>query len=69
MRTFYVTWTYLGNYSERPTIMDAESAADAAERIFRGFSDDFRAKGSVYVTTEAPQCFGRAAGRPPLDLR
>lgn len=52
-QTFYVLWTYVGNYAERPLEIQATDAEDAAHQLCQWFSADFRAKGKVYVF-EAP---------------
>lgn len=54
MNTYYVLGTYLGNYSERPWEMMAKSLEQAADNLRHFFSQDFRAKGTVYVFDTPP---------------
>ena len=53
MKTFYVIWTYLANYSEvRP--VQAGSSEEAADAATSFFSKDFQQKGTVYVFDHPP---------------
>ncbi len=54
MQDFWVMWTYLGNYSDEPYKLKAESAQKAADVFLNGFSEDFRKKGSVFVFDKPP---------------
>lgn len=62
MRRYTVVWTYLGNYDVRST--DAQDEFDAMDKVVGFFSDDFRAKGTVYVFEGDPK-----AVREPLIPR
>lgn len=53
MKTFYVIWTYIGNYSEVKPVQ-AESSEKAVEVATSFFSKDFQQKGTVYVFDRAP---------------
>jgi hypothetical protein len=53
MKTFYVIWTYIGNYSEVKPV-EAKTADDAADKATSFFSKDFQKKGTVYVFDHAP---------------
>lgn len=54
MRDWWVMWTYLGNHSDRPTKVEAATAEKAAEIFIKGFSEDFRKKGNVFVFPVPP---------------
>lgn len=53
MKTFYVIWTYIANYSAVHEVQ-GESAHLVAENVVRGFSDDFAKKATVYVFDRPP---------------
>ena len=55
MKTYWIVWTYLGNYSKPLEIM-ADSPEAAAKVPLSFYSDDFRAKASIYVF-EAPPVY------------
>lgn len=44
---YLVIWTYIANHGTM--IVDATSPAEAAEKVRRGFSDDFRKRGTMYI--------------------
>lgn len=54
MKTYYVLWTYIANHSSRIWKIRAASSDAAKQHIIRGFSDDFRTKGTVYVFDRPP---------------
>lgn len=54
MKSYWLIWTYIGNYSEKPFHALAASAEAAASLLYEAFSDDFRAKGKVYVFEVPP---------------
>lgn len=56
--TYYVTWTYMANYSEKPIEVQAESAEAAAKCALGLYSDDFKAKAKVYVWSFPPLALG-----------
>lgn len=47
MERYTVIWTYVANYGT--ITIEAASAEQAAERVFAGFSDDFRKHATCYV--------------------
>jgi hypothetical protein len=51
---YWILWTYIGNYSDRPYVVQAETPQKAAESILEIYSDDFKAKGKVYVFDKEP---------------
>lgn len=51
---FWVSWTYIGNYSDRPQVVEACDEMEAVRLLFASYSDEFRAKAMFYVTSEAP---------------
>lgn len=64
---YFVMWTYLGNYSNKPTVVEASSPGDAAVQATAGFSDDFADKANVYVFTQPPvMTCGPTNGNVPL---
>lgn len=54
--TWYVMWTYLGNYSSRPMPVVAPTADEAAKQVLAAFSEEFRRKGQVLVWPCPPSC-------------
>jgi len=53
-RKYWILWTYLGNYSERPIEVLARSPEDAV-KIATGFWDKpFAEKATVYVFDRSP---------------
>lgn len=53
MKTYYVLWTYLGNYSKLIEIV-AKDAVEAADKATGFFSKDFHEKATVYVFDKPP---------------
>lgn len=47
MKSYFVIWTYIANYGTMT--IEAASPHAAAERVYNGFSDDFRARGTIHV--------------------
>lgn len=54
MKTYWVMWTYIANYSERPIKVTAESPEHAIKLTTGYYSDDFKKKASVYVFDREP---------------
>lgn len=53
MRTFYVLWTYIANFSRLMPVR-AETAEEAYMESCGHLSEDFRAKATVYVFDAPP---------------
>lgn len=50
MRNKYlVHWTYIGNHSGAPFLVNAGSAIEAAKAVALGMSPDFQARGVLHV--------------------
>jgi hypothetical protein len=54
MTKFWILWTYIANYSERPIPVEAKNAREAARLGTCYFSDDFQKKATVYVFDREP---------------
>jgi hypothetical protein len=50
MQNYRIIWTYIANYGS--FVMQAKSPEHAAEIVRKGFSDDFRKRGTIYVALE-----------------
>lgn len=58
---FRVTWTYIGNYSERATCVEATDEIAAVKALYDNYGDEFKAKAKFFVTSEEPvQLYGSA---------
>jgi len=53
MKTFYVLWTYIANYSSLMEVK-AETPGAALHTATRHYSDDFIQKATVYVFDTPP---------------
>jgi len=53
MNTYHVIWTYIANYSDVFKVK-ANSPEAAREIVYSWYSEDFRAKGKIYVFDTAP---------------
>lgn len=53
-KTYYVHWTYVANYCSTPLRITATSPEAALTQVLELFSDDFAAKGSIYIYESAP---------------
>lgn len=53
MKTFYVLWTYMANYSNLREVQ-AESAEEALNQTVVYMSDHFKKHGKVYVFDKPP---------------
>jgi hypothetical protein len=53
VKTFYVLWTYVANFSRLHEVQ-GESAEAVAENLLNGFSGDFREKATIYVFDRPP---------------
>jgi len=54
MKTFYITWTYIANHSNKYRCVRAESAEDALQDTLDMFSEDFARKACVMVWEHLP---------------
>ncbi len=54
MRPYWLIWTYIANYSEKPFRVTAANPEAAAEVLYGAFSNEFRAKAKVYVFESEP---------------
>jgi len=54
MKKFWILWTYIANYSDRPFPVEAKDAEDAADKATGLFSPDFQKKATVYVFDREP---------------
>lgn len=55
-KTYWIIWTYIGNYSERPVAIGAENAEAAARKLMGYYSKDFAEKATLYVYDTFPAC-------------
>jgi hypothetical protein len=55
-KAYWVWWTYSANYGG-PKRVEANDAAHAVQVAVGFYSDDFRTKGTAYVSTERPEVF------------
>ena len=53
MKTYYVLWTYIANYSELREI-EARSPEEAHKAMTDWFGPEFHAKATVYIFDKAP---------------
>ena len=51
MKDYLVIWTYVANFGTM--VISAESAEKAAERVYAGFSNDFRKRGTMYIAEQS----------------
>jgi hypothetical protein len=54
MKTYYILWTYIANYSERLVKVQANNPEEALKNSIGYFSEDFRKKATVYVFESPP---------------
>lgn len=69
-RPFWIIWTYIANYSERPIKVLARTPEEAVDVILKMFSPDFDAKADIYVF-DRPPChrrLGKYGHAGELDL-
>ncbi len=53
-KTFWIMWTYVGNYGGPSRWDGATTAEEAAKQVSDGLSRDFRARGRIYVFDSPP---------------
>ena len=61
-RLFWLLWTYIANYSDKPFRVEAESPEDACRQLYGIYSDDFAAKATVYVFEHEPVLVKKGPG-------
>ena len=54
MKTYWVWWNYISNFSA-PRRVEAEDEQAAVAAVVGHYSDDFREMATVYVTTVRPE--------------
>ncbi len=54
MRTYWILWTYIGNYSDKVIKVEAQDSEHALEAATGFYSDDFQKKATVYVFDREP---------------
>lgn len=53
MKSYWVMWTYIANYS-KPVRVEAKDAEDAIDKVCGYYSKDFQQKASIYVFDREP---------------
>jgi len=51
---YWITWTYVANYSDRPIEVEAATPAEAITKACGFYSHDFASKATIYVWPCAP---------------
>jgi len=54
MKTYWVLWTYIANYSRLMCVEEAKSPEEAIQRTTGYFGADFQQKATVYVFDHKP---------------
>ena len=54
MNTYFLLWTYLGNYSDKPLKVEAENPGAAIDKLCRWYSKDFAEKATIFVYETLP---------------
>jgi len=54
VKTYFVLWGYVANFSDEPIVIKARDPHDAKEKLYSRYSDEFRAKARVWVFDHAP---------------
>ena len=54
MKKFWIMWTYVANFSERPVRVSAKNPAEAIDIAFSSYSNDFQAKAKFFVFETEP---------------
>ncbi len=54
MKTYWLLWTYIANYSDKPLRVQAKDPKEAADSLRRMYSDDFAKKATIYVLDVEP---------------
>ena len=57
MRNYWVFWTYIANYSDKPIKVQAKSAKDAAAQVHSWYGPEFKEKAKVYIMALEPDTF------------